>query len=87
MIYTRADYDYSNVASSVLVGAKYIRYSLELFQKGEDGTYNEEKPLKIGDYLQNLTIAESTQKSSYEWEEEFKADDAGINLCILVLSH
>lgn len=75
MIYTRADYDYSNVASSVLVGAKYIRYSLELFQKGEDGTYNEEKPLKIGDYLQNLTIAESTQKSSYEWEEEFNADD------------
>ena len=75
MIYTRADYDYSNVASSVLVGAKYIRYSLELFQKGEDGTYNEAKPLKIGDYLQNLTIAESTQKSSYEWEEEFNADD------------
>ena len=76
MIYTRADYDYSNVASSVLAGAKYIRYSLELFQKGEDGTYNEAKPLKIGDYLQNLTIAESTKKSSYEWEEEFKADDA-----------
>ena len=76
MIYTRADYDYSNVASSVLAGAKYIRYSLELFQKGEDGTYNEAKPLKIEDYLQNLTIAESTKKSSYEWEEEFKADDA-----------
>ena len=76
VIYTRADYDYSNVASSVLAGAKYIRYSLELFQKGEDGTYNEAKPLKIEDYLQNLTIAESTKKSSYEWEEEFKADDA-----------
>ena len=76
MIYTRADYDYSNVASSVLVGAKYIRYSLELFQKGEDGTYNEANPLKIENYLQNLTIAESTKVSSYEWEEEFKADDA-----------
>lgn len=76
MIYTRADYDYSNVASSVLAGAKYIRYSLELFQKGEDGTYNEANPLKIENYLQNLTIAESTKASSYEWEEEFKADDA-----------
>lgn len=76
MIYTRADYDYSNVASSVLAGAKYIRYSLELFQKGEDGTYNEAKSLEIGNYLQNLTIAESTKKSSYEWEEKFKADDA-----------
>ena len=76
MIYTRADYDYSNVASSVLAGAKYIRYSLELFQKGEDGTYNEANPLKIGNYLQNLTIAESTKASSYKWEEEFKADDA-----------
>lgn len=76
MIYTRADYDYSNVASSVLAGAKYIRYSLELFQKGADGTYNEATPLPIESYLQNLTIAESTKKSSYEWEEEFKADDA-----------
>ena len=76
MIYTRADYDYSNVASSVLAGAKYIRYSLELFQKGPDGTYNEANPLQIGNYLQNLTIAESTKTSSYEWEEEFKADDA-----------
>ena len=76
MIYTRADYDYSNVASSVLAGAKYIRYSLELFQKGEDGTYNEANSLPIEDYLQNLTIAESTKASSYEWEEEFKADDA-----------
>ena len=76
MIYTRADYDYSNVASSVLAGAKYIRYSLELFHKGADGTYNEATPLPIGNYLQNLTIAESTKASSYEWEEEFKADDA-----------
>ncbi len=76
MIYTRADYDYSNVASSVLAGAKYIRYSLELFQKGPDGTYNEANPLPIESYLQNLTIAESTKKSSYKWEEEFKADDA-----------
>ena len=76
MIYTRADYDYSNVASSVLAGAKYIRYSLELFQKGEDGTYNEANALPIANYLQNLTIAESTKASSYEWEEEFKADDA-----------
>ena len=76
MIYTRADYDYSNVASSVLAGAKYIRYSLELFQKGPDGTYNEANSLPIEDYLQNLTIAESTKKSSYKWEEEFKADDA-----------
>ena len=76
MIYTRADYDYSNVASSVLAGAKYIRYSLELFQKGPDGTYNEANSLPIEDYLQNLTIAESTKTSSYKWEEEFKADDA-----------
>ena len=76
MIYTRADYDYSNVASSVLAGAKYIRYSLELFQKGADGTYDEANPLPIEDYLQNLTIAESAKTSSYKWEEEFNADDA-----------
>ena len=76
MIYTRADYDYSNVDSSVLAGAKYIRYSLELFQKGPDGTYNEANSLPIENYLQNLTIAESTKTSSYKWEEEFKADDA-----------
>lgn len=32
--------------------------------------------MPIEDYLQNLTIAESTKTSSYKWEEEFKADDA-----------
>lgn len=81
IIYTRADYNYSNVDEKVLNQASKIRYKLELFQKNSNGIYDETVPLVIGDYLQNLTKDSKEQlnaKSSdkeYQWEEIFKADD------------
>ena len=81
MIYTRADYDYSNVDAAVLNNANKIRYKMELFQKNATGSYDETKPLPIKDYLQN-TVKEngSTEASTagssetsgtgtvYQWE-------------------
>lgn len=88
MIYTRADYDYSNVDAAVLNNAKKIRYKMELFQKNETGSYDETKPLSIKDYLQNTVkengsteapLAGSSETSGtgtvYQWEENFKPDD------------
>ena len=88
MIYTRADYDYSNVDADVLNNAKKIRYKMELFQKNETGSYDETKPLPIKDYLQNTVkengsteapLAGSSETSGtgtvYQWEENFKLDD------------
>lgn len=85
MIYTRADYDYSNVDAAVLNNAKTIRYKMELFQKNETGSYDETKPLLIKDYLQN-TVKENGSTEAplagssgtgtvYQWEESFKSDD------------
>lgn len=88
MIYTRADYDYSNVDAAVLNNANKIRYKMELFQKNETGSYDETKPLPIKDYLQNTVkengsteapLAGSSETSGtgtvYQWEESFKSDD------------
>ena len=85
MIYTRADYDYSNVDAAVLNNAKKIRYKMELFQKNATGSYDETKPLPIKDYLQNTVkengstgapIAGSSETGTvYQWEESFKSDD------------
>ena len=86
MIYTRADYDYSNVDAAVLYNAKKIRYKMELFQKNETGSYDETKPLLIKDYLQN-TVKENGSTEAplagssgtdtvYQWEESFKSDDS-----------
>ena len=88
MIYTRADYDYSNVDAAVLNNAKKIRYKMELFQKNATGSYDETKPLPIKDYLQNTVkengsteapLAGSYETSGtgtvYQWEESFKSDD------------
>lgn len=79
MIYTRADYDYSNVDAAVLNNAKKIRYKMELFQKNATGSYDETKPLPIKDYLQNTVkengstgapIAGSSETGTvYQWEE------------------
>lgn len=81
IIYTRADYNYSNVDEKVLEHALKLRYKLELFKKNENGIYNETDPLVIGNYLQNLTKdskeqlnARSSDRES-QWEETFKADD------------
>lgn len=85
MIYTRADYDYSNVDAAVLNNAKKIRYKMELFQKNATGSYDETKPLPIKDYLQNTVkengstgapIAGSSETGTvYQWEESFESDD------------
>lgn len=88
MIYTRADYDYSNVDAAVLNNANKIRYKMELFQKNEIGSYDETKPLSIKDYLQNTVKENGSTEASpagssetsgtgtvYQWEENFKSDD------------
>ena len=85
MIYTRADYDYSNVDAAVLNNAKKIRYKMELFQKNATGSYDETQPLPIKDYLQNTVkengsteapLAGSSETGTvYQWEESFKSDE------------
>lgn len=81
MIYTRADYDYSNVDAETLSKAAAIRYKMELFQKNENGTYDETKPLKIGSYLQNIVKDSKSDDTSrngdkaYQWKNEFVSDD------------
>lgn len=81
MIYTRADYDYSNVNAETLSKAAAIRYKMELFQKNENGTYDETKPLKIGSYLQNIVKDAKSDDISgngdkaYQWKNDFVSDD------------
>ena len=81
MIYTRVDYDYSNVDTETLSKAAAIRYKMELFQKNENGTYDETKPLKIGSYLQNIVKDSKSDDTSgngdkaYQWKNEFVSDD------------
>ena len=81
MIYTRADYDYSNVDAETLSKAAAIRYKMELFQKNENGTYDETKPLKIGSYLQNIVKDAKSDDISgngdkaYQWKNDFVSDD------------
>ena len=81
MIYTRADYDYSNVDTETLSKAAAIRYKMELFQKNENGTYDETKPLEIGSYLQNIVKDAKSDDTSgngdkaYQWKNDFVSDD------------
>ena len=81
MIYTRADYDYSNVDAETLSKAAAIRYKMELFQKNENGTYDETKPLEIGAYLQNIVKDAKSDDTSgngdkaYQWKNDFVSDD------------
>ena len=81
MIYTRADYDYSNVDAETLSQAVAIRYKMELFQKNENGTYDETKPLEIESYLQNIVKDSKSDDTSekgdkaYQWKNEFVSDD------------
>lgn len=81
MIYTRADYDYSNVDAETLSKAATIRYKMELFQKNENGTYDETKPLEIGSYLQNIVKDSKSDDTSgngdkaYQWKNDFVSDD------------
>lgn len=81
MIYTRADYDYSNVDAEILSQAVAIRYKMELFQKNENGTYDETKPLEIGSYLKNIVKdsksddASGNSDKAYQWKNDFVSDD------------
>ena len=81
MIYTRADYDYSNVDAETLSKAAAIRYKMELFQKNENGTYDETNPLEIGSYLQNIVKDSKSDDISgngdkaYQWKNNFVSDD------------
>ena len=79
MIYTRGDYDYSNVDADTLTTAKSIRYSLELFWKNDNGVYDETTSLSMKDYLQNLYIQNhevtASKTESCQWTEEFTANE------------
>ena len=80
IIYTRADYDYSGVDTEVLTDAKSIKYTMELFQKNKNGTYDETNPLVIGSYLEDISKtnggkAVSSEEKSKQWTEEFSQND------------
>ena len=79
MIYTRGDYDYSNVDAGTLKEAKSIHYSLELFQKNDNGVYDETTSLIMNDYLLNLYIQNNevtdSKTKSCQWTEAFTANE------------
>ena len=53
-IYTSAVYNYANVDPSILSNAHSIKYSMQLFQKQEDGSYGNALE-KIDEYLPSVT--------------------------------
>lgn len=78
-IETRAKYDYSSVDSEVLKKAAKIRYTLELFQKNQDGAYAE-TPLKIGEYLMSMRMEaagepSSSSEKSRQWTKPFVSSE------------
>ena len=83
IIYTKADYDYSNVDAEKLDQAKTIRYKMQLFQKNPAGTYDETAPLQIASYLP-VMFKDNAQKPSgnvekmYQWEENFSRNASGL---------
>lgn len=87
IIYTKADYDYSNVDETILKKAKSISYKMELFQKNEAGSYDETNPLIIQSYLQNIVKESSAAQESAAlrlatdgkyicWNEDFVKSDS-----------
>lgn len=87
IIYTKADYDYSNVDETILDKAKSISYKMELFQKNEAGSYDETNPLIIQSYLQNIVKESSAAQESAAlrlatdgkyicWNEDFVKSDS-----------
>lgn len=87
IIYTKADYDYSNVDSTILNQAKSISYKMELFQKNASGLYDEINPLIITSYLQNIVKESSAAQESAAlrsatdsnyicWDENFIKSDS-----------
>ena len=88
IIYTKADYDYSNVDAEKLNQAKKIRYKMQLFQKNDDGTYDEANPLSIASYLpvkfmfkdntKPLNNLNNNEATTYQWEENFNRNESGL---------
>lgn len=87
IIYTKADYDYSNVDETILNNAKSISYKMELFQKNDSGSYDETSPLIIQSYLQNIVKENSAAQESAAlrsatdgkdicWDENFVKSDS-----------
>ena len=87
IIYTKADYDYSNVDETILDKAKSISYKMELFQKNDLGSYDETNPLTIQSYLQNIVKESSAAQESAAlrlatdgkyicWNEDFVKSDS-----------
>lgn len=87
IIYTKADYDYSNVDEAILDKAKSISYKMELFQKNKAGSYDETNPLIIRSYLQNIVKESSAAQESAAlrlatdgkyicWNEDFVKSDS-----------
>lgn len=87
IIYTKADYDYSNVDETILEKAKSISYRMELFQKNDLGSYDETNPLIIQSYLQNVVKESSAAQESAAlrssandnyicWNENFVQSDS-----------
>lgn len=87
IIYTKADYDYSNVDETILDKAKSISYKMELFQKNDSGSYDETSPLIIQSYLQNIVKENSAAQESAAlrsatdgkdicWDENFVKSDS-----------
>ena len=87
IIYTKADYDYSNVDETILDKAKSISYKMELFQKNDSDSYDETSPLIIQSYLQNIVKENSAAQESAAlrsatdgkdicWDENFVKSDS-----------
>lgn len=87
IIYTKADYDYSNVDETILNNAKSISYKMELFQKNDSDSYDETSPLIIQSYLQNIVKENSAAQESAAlrsatdgkdicWDENFVKSDS-----------
>ena len=77
IIYTKADYDYSNVDETILDKAQSISYKMELFQKNEAGSYDETSPLIIQSYLQNIVKESSAAQES----AVLRSSAEGKNIC------
>lgn len=62
LIYTNGIYDYSGVDTETLNNARQIKYTLELFQKDNAGSYNESNPLSdIDVYLSSVAVTGNSQ--------------------------
>ena len=71
IIQTDSIYDYSEVDPVTVSKAKYVRYTLELFQKQDNGLYNGDAVSPINDYLPIVRKAgedpTSTDESKMTW--------------------